>query len=302
MAVKRYDGSQWLTVAGKGDQGTSSSIATWVKTATGGETSVSGNDDSSQPLSYTVGQELVFINGTLLKRGSDYTATTGNSITGLTALAANDVVTVWTVNAFSVTGAIANSLVDAKGDLIVATGADTPGILTAGTTGQVLTVDSTTGTGLKWATPAGGGKVLQVVQGTYSTATTIASATYTDTGLSQAITPTANTSKILVMINQPFFIGRSANKAAGALRILRGSTTIHDPSGTSFDAIFWMEPNSSPTYGSVMATIIYLDSPATTSSTTYKTQARASLATSSGEVQLQRDSSTATITLLEIGA
>lgn len=156
MAVKRYDGSQWVTVAGKGDQGTSSSIATWVKTATGGETSVSGNDDSSQPLSYTVGQELVFINGTLQKRGSDYTATTGNSITGLTALAANDVVTVWTVNAFSVTNAISNTIVDAKGDLIVATGADTPGILTAGTTGQVLTVDSTTGTGLKWATPASG--------------------------------------------------------------------------------------------------------------------------------------------------
>lgn len=156
MAVKRYDGSQWVTVAGKGDQGTSSSISTWVKTATGGETSVSGNDDNSQPLSYTVGQELVFINGALQKRGADYTATTGNSITGLTALAANDVVTVWTVNAFSVTGAIANSIVDAKGDLIVATGADTPGRLAVGSNNQVLTADSTTGTGLKWATPASG--------------------------------------------------------------------------------------------------------------------------------------------------
>jgi hypothetical protein len=171
MAVKRYDGSQWVTVAGKGDQGTSSSIATWVKTASGGETSVSGNDDNSQPLSYTVGQELVFINGALQKRGSDYTATTGNSITGLTALAANDVVTVWTVNAFSVTGAIANSLVDAKGDLIVATGADTPGILAVGTANQVLTVDSSTGTGLKWATPAAGG-MTSIASGSLSGSTT----------------------------------------------------------------------------------------------------------------------------------
>ena len=60
-------------------------------------------------------------------------------------------VTVWTVNAFSVTGAIANTLVDAKGDLIVATGADTPGILSVGSNGQILTADSSTGTGLAWA-------------------------------------------------------------------------------------------------------------------------------------------------------
>jgi hypothetical protein len=160
MAVKRYDGSAWQVVAGKGDQGTSSSISTWVKTASGGETSLSGNDDNSQSLSYTVGQELVFINGTLLKRGSDYTATNGTSITGLTALAANDVATVWTVNAFSVTGAIANTIVDAKGDLLVGTAADTPGRLAVGTDGQVLTAASTTGTGLTWSTPATGALTL----------------------------------------------------------------------------------------------------------------------------------------------
>lgn len=158
MAVKRYDGSAWQVVAGKGDQGTSSSISTWVKTASGGETSLSGNDDNSQALSYTVGQELVFINGTLLKRGSDYTATDGTTITGLAALAANDVATVWTVTAFSVTGAIANTIVDAKGDLLVGTAADTPGRLAVGTNDYVLTADSTTGTGLKWAAiPASSG-------------------------------------------------------------------------------------------------------------------------------------------------
>lgn len=151
MAVKRYDGSQWVTVAGKGDQGTSSSIATWVKTVSGGETSVSGNDDNSQPLSYTVGQELVFINGTLLKRGVDYVATTGNSITDLTALAANDVVTVWTVNAFSVTNAISSGLVTTTGDMIYASGANTPARLAIGSTGNVLTVS---GGVPAWAAPA----------------------------------------------------------------------------------------------------------------------------------------------------
>jgi hypothetical protein len=157
MAVKRYDGSAWQTVAGLGAQGaaaTSSSIATWVKTASGGETSLSGNDDNSQALSYTVGQELVFINGTLLKRGSDYTATNGTTITGLTALAANDVATVWTVNAFSVTNAISNTLVDAKGDLVTASSADVPARLAVGSNGETLVADSSATTGLRY-TPTG---------------------------------------------------------------------------------------------------------------------------------------------------
>ena len=51
--------------------------------------------------------------------------------------------------------AIQNTIVDAKGDLISATAADTPARLAVGTNGQVLTADSTAATGLKWATAAG---------------------------------------------------------------------------------------------------------------------------------------------------
>ncbi len=50
--------------------------------------------------------------------------------------------------------AIQNAIVDAKGDLIGATAADTPARLAVGTNGQVLTADSTAATGIKWATPA----------------------------------------------------------------------------------------------------------------------------------------------------
>jgi hypothetical protein len=50
--------------------------------------------------------------------------------------------------------AIQNAIVDAKGDLIAATAADTPARLAVGTNGQVLTADSTASTGLKWATPS----------------------------------------------------------------------------------------------------------------------------------------------------
>jgi hypothetical protein len=52
--------------------------------------------------------------------------------------------------------AIQNAIVDAKGDLIAATAADTPARLAVGTNGQVLTADSTAATGIKWATPSGG--------------------------------------------------------------------------------------------------------------------------------------------------
>jgi hypothetical protein len=50
--------------------------------------------------------------------------------------------------------AIQNAIVDAKGDLITATAADTPARLAVGSNGQILTADSTTATGLKWATAA----------------------------------------------------------------------------------------------------------------------------------------------------
>jgi hypothetical protein len=171
MPVKVYDGTNWVTVAGDGQQGaaaTSSTIATWVKTASGGETTLSGNDDNSVSLSYTAGQELLYINGVLQKRAVDYIATTGTTITGLNALVAGDIVTVWTVNAFSVTNAIPNSTVTAKGDLIVGTGTGTYTAQTVGTNGQVLTADSAEADGVKWATPAGGSGLTLIKRASFS--------------------------------------------------------------------------------------------------------------------------------------
>jgi hypothetical protein len=200
--------------------------------------------------------------------------------------------------------AIQNTIVDAKGDLIAATAADTPARLAVGTNGHVLTADSTTATGLKWAAASGGGKVLQVVQAQNGTVTTIGNTTsYSDTGLSGSITPTSSTSKILVLINHGT-IRRGGNIYAGAnIKLLRGGTDLQ---------VFGSVVGSIPGDGSDVTFSIshaYLDSPATTSSTTYKTQAANNATGSGAYIKFQADdtgypslTNYATITLMEIGA
>lgn len=74
----------------------------WTKTAVGGETTLSGQDNNLLVLKYSPGYESVFINGVLQVRGQDYVATTGNTITGLTALSLNDIVMVESVVSYSV--------------------------------------------------------------------------------------------------------------------------------------------------------------------------------------------------------
>ena len=92
----------------------SSQFLRWRKTMTGGETSLSGNDDSSLPLAYTPGYEQLYINGVLQVRGQDYTATTGTTVTGLTALVANDVVEIFSAVARTVADVYTQAQADAK--------------------------------------------------------------------------------------------------------------------------------------------------------------------------------------------
>jgi len=150
MAVLKYYNtttSAWEYIAAS----TTANFTSWKKTMAGGETSVSGTDDNAVTLSYTVGLEQVFINGVLQVRGSDYTATDGTSVTGLSALAASDVVTVVCYAPFNVANTIAPTVVDAKGDLLVGTGADAVGRLAVGTNDYALVAASGETTGLKWA-------------------------------------------------------------------------------------------------------------------------------------------------------
>jgi len=132
----------------------------WSKAPTGGTTSLSGLDDNSVSLVYSVGYEQVYRNGVLLSRGNDYTATNGTSITLVDATIAGDIIEVFAQQLVPLTDAISKGQFTAKGSLLSATAASTPGVLAVGTNDQVLTADSTTATGLKWATPSSGGMTL----------------------------------------------------------------------------------------------------------------------------------------------
>ena len=143
-----------------------SEVNRWTKTAAGAETSLSGNDDNAVSLSYTAGTEQVYLNGVLLVRGQDYTASNGTTITGLTALSASDIAEVITFNPSNIitTDAVLSTDFDAKGDLISASAASVPIRVPVGTNGQVLKANSATTSGLEWGTVDA--DITEVVAGT----------------------------------------------------------------------------------------------------------------------------------------
>lgn len=104
--------------------------------------------------------------------------------------------------------AIQNAIVDAKGDLIAATGADTPARLAVGTNGYVLTADSAEATGLKWAAAASGGM------------TSIASGTLTST--TTTITPGSSYKDLIVVLRNARLTGN------GYIQIQLNSITSYD--------------------------------------------------------------------------
>jgi len=123
----------------------------WSKLPTTGTTVLSGLDDNSVALVYDVGYEAVYRNGVLLSRGNDYTATNGTTVTLIDATLAGDVVEIFANDLVPLTDAISKGQYNAKGALLSATAASTPAVLAVGTNDQVLTADSSTSTGLKWA-------------------------------------------------------------------------------------------------------------------------------------------------------
>ena len=134
------------------------------------------------------------------------------------------------------------------------------------------------------------GGVLQVVEGTRTDGTNTASSSYVDAGLSATITPTSSSSKVLVVVAAGF--GNTSSSKNNNVRIVRGSTEVRSFSRVGFCGA-----------GHINAHQVFtiLDSPSTTSATTYKVQ----YMTDGGNFRINDssgDTSVATITLIEISA
>lgn len=168
----------------------------------------------------------------------------------------------------------------------------------SGTT--TLTLPTTSGTVLTNGTntnfPAG--SVLQVVQGTYSTQISLSSpttSTITATGLSASITPSSASNKILIMTsNQVQFNNSSATALYGHYIIYRNTSTSIFVEGAADQVV-----GSVIEFG-IRSNMVYLDSPATTSSTSYSVSFVNDMQPTN--LVLNRNSTPAVIILMEIAA
>ena len=140
------------------------------------------------------------------------------------------------------------------------------------------------------------GNILQVIYGSTSTSISTSTSAWVDTTLSATITPTLSSSKILILVSQNGLQKYTSNTSVG-LQLLRGSTSlIVFDDGAGYTA--------TTTANLVNSSVKYLDSPGTTSATTYKTQIRSSGNSASVAAQASGFivNPSSTIILLEVAA
>jgi len=149
------------------------------------------------------------------------------------------------------------------------------------------TIISSDGSGV--ITPSFGvGKIGQVVQSSHSTAVTLNTSSFVDSGLTASITPSATSSKILVSVVQSIYL--DGGGAGITLRVVRDSTTVFT------QPVNYARYQPSSSNDRIFYPIEYLDSPSSTSAITYKTQGICAFNTG----KVQHDSITSTITLMEV--
>lgn len=185
-----------------------------------------------------------------------------------------------------------------------------PGVCTTATrpaspfTGQAI-YDTTTATQLIWNGTAwvATGKIAQVIIGSTSTQVTSTTSSLTDTGLTATITPTLNTSKVLVMVTQNGCSKTVTDSGNAVLMVLlRGATAIATGHASGFFMGAQYTNTATVLTGGTHA-INWLDSPATTSATTYKTQFKPNTSPAAVSVQsnqLDTAVNMSTIILMEV--
>lgn len=161
------------------------------------------------------------------------------------------------------------------------------GISVGGLNDNIITKNEMA-TGGAWG-PAG--TVLQVVQGTYSTPVSTSSTSYVSTNVTASITPTSSTSKILIIANLTMYC--SGNSIEAAITIGKNGSDL--TSGSGFADMY---TGSSDIIGQTPA--VYLDSPATTSSTSYTIYMKRTQGAS--PIQANFRGTTSSIILMEIAA
>jgi hypothetical protein len=114
-AMYAWNGTNWLPLNAQNNLLNSTR---WSKVAIGGETTISGYDDNGLNLSYSPGYEQLFLNGILLVRNIDYTATNGTSIDGLTAISAGSNIDIISFQSISLANVYTKGQVDSMvGDI-----------------------------------------------------------------------------------------------------------------------------------------------------------------------------------------
>ena len=175
---------------------------------------------------------------------------------------------------------------------------------------STLKVDTITNTAGN-ADIANVGKIVQVVQSQTTTTASNTTITMADTNLSGSITPSSTSNKILVYITQSFQI-KMTTAVGGGFQLLRGSTVVHKAAPFSTDGstnvpiqLYFANFASNANFYAYH-NMHFLDSPSTTSATTYKTQMAITLAGSGREIIAQptgtNSNGISTITLMEVSA
>tara|TARA_R100001015_G_C4518379_1_gene88037 strand:- start:71 stop:634 length:564 start_codon:yes stop_codon:yes gene_type:complete len=157
------------------------------------------------------------------------------------------------------------------------------------------------------ATSGKNGPILQEIHASFSTETSIASTTFTNTGLTASITPSSSSNKILIIVSQNLQFARSNTSASGGMKVIKlvsggSDQDIYEASHSPAALGIQLNAFGQGLFSRMNACVNLEDSPNTTSSVAYRVQAAAGTTSDNGKVVAQEEDTPSHITLMEIAA